>query len=140
MILMGCEGMGPKQTGGTVIGGAGGALIGSLFGSGTGRLVGVGVGAVLGSLLGSYVGKQLDDQDLAYAQDNAVHTLNRGGAEAYTWRNPKTGRYGESIVISTSPDRSCRTLRTITYDNRSIEIGRETRTYCRGKGGNWMAA
>ncbi len=59
----GCANMGPKETAGTVIGGASGALIGSQFGGGEGRIVTTAIGAVAGSYLGSSVGKQLDEKD-----------------------------------------------------------------------------
>jgi len=61
--LSGCAGMGPKQTGGTLIGAAGGALIGTQFGGGSGQLIGTAIGATAGAIGGGYVGKQLDDDD-----------------------------------------------------------------------------
>lgn len=139
IVLVGCEGMGPKQTAGTVIGGAGGALIGSTIGGGSGRVVATGVGAVLGALFGSYVGQQLDDRDRILAHDNAVVVLDRAPvAQSHTWRNSRTGRYGESTIISTNADGSCRTMRTITYNRRGVEIARETQTYCRNPAGTWV--
>lgn len=63
VVLSGCAGMGPKQTGGTLIGAAGGALIGSQFGGGSGQLIGTAIGATAGAIGGGYVGKQLDDDD-----------------------------------------------------------------------------
>lgn len=55
-LLSGCAGMGPDQTGGTILGAGGGALLGSEFG-GTGGAV---IGAAAGALGGNYIGKELD--------------------------------------------------------------------------------
>lgn len=55
--------MGPKETGGTVIGGVGGAIIGSQVGGGAGRLVGVAIGTLAGALIGQEVGRSLDKAD-----------------------------------------------------------------------------
>ncbi len=62
-FLAGCQSMGPKETGGTLIGAVGGGLIGSQIGGGTGQLVGVGLGTLGGGLLGNYIGKNMDDND-----------------------------------------------------------------------------
>lgn len=68
-FLAGCQTMGPKETGGTLIGAVGGGLVGSAFGSGTGKVVAVGVGAIGGGLLGNYIGKNMDDGDKTH-----IHT------------------------------------------------------------------
>lgn len=62
-FLAGCQSMGPKETGGTLIGAVGGGLIGSQIGGGTGQLVGVGLGTLGGAALGNYIGKNMDDSD-----------------------------------------------------------------------------
>ena len=62
-FLAGCQSMGPKETGGTLIGAIGGGLIGSQIGGGTGQLVGVGLGTLGGAALGNYIGKNMDDSD-----------------------------------------------------------------------------
>lgn len=63
VLISGCSNMGPDETAGTLIGGAGGALIGSQFGRGTGQLVGTGVGAVVGAYVGNSVGKNMDQKN-----------------------------------------------------------------------------
>ena len=56
MALTGCAStMGPKESGGTLIGGATGAVLGAQVGHGTGRLVGVAVGTLAGALIGHRV-------------------------------------------------------------------------------------
>tara|TARA_R110002095_G_scaffold151786_1_gene131362 strand:+ start:346 stop:579 length:234 start_codon:yes stop_codon:yes gene_type:complete len=62
-FLAGCQSIGPKETGGTLIGAVGGGLIGSQIGGGTGQLVGVGLGTLGGAALGNYIGKNMDDND-----------------------------------------------------------------------------
>jgi surface antigen len=63
-LFIGCSSTGgPKQTTGTLVGGAAGALIGSQFGSGSGRILGTAIGTLGGALVGGEVGKHLDDQD-----------------------------------------------------------------------------
>lgn len=140
VLLMGCEGMGTKQTIGTVGGGAVGALIGSQIGGGSGRVVATGVGAVLGALAGGAIGKQMDERDQLLAQQNANQALEYAPDNTTkTWKNPNTGRYGKSTVLNTY-ERSgepCRTLTTVTYDPNGAEIGREKRTYCRSRHGEW---
>lgn len=140
LLITGCEGLGPKQTAGTLIGGAGGALLGSTIGGGRGRLLAIGAGAVLGSLFGGYVGSQLDDRDRMLAQQNAGSTLeySRDGTSS-SWRNPNTGYSGTSTVAntSTSGNQPCRLLTTVTYDPNGKAIGSEKQRYCRDSRGQW---
>ena len=141
LILTGCENMKPGQTLGSLAGGAGGALIGSQIGHGKGRLLATGVGAVVGSLIGGAVGSQMDQKDRSLAQENASQTLEYAPNNSVnTWKNPNTGRYGQSSVVNTNyrGQEPCRTLTTVTYDYNGVEIGQETRTYCRDRFGHWV--
>lgn len=140
LLLMGCEHMGPKQTIGTIGGGAAGALIGSQIGGGSGRVVATGVGAVLGSMAGGAIGRQLDERDRMLSRETADRTLESAPDQTTnTWRNPNTGNHGRSTVGHTYQrgQEPCRTLTTVTYDHNGAEIGSEKRTYCRDRYGHW---
>jgi len=62
LMLSGCvtNGMGPNQTGGTLIGAAAGGLVGSQFGSGDGRLVATAAGTLFGAAVGGSIGQNMD--------------------------------------------------------------------------------
>ncbi len=62
-LLSGCASMGPKQTGGTLLGTAAGAGIGAAIAGGSARLGGALIGGVGGALLGTIIGKSMDDSD-----------------------------------------------------------------------------
>ncbi|PLX73453.1 MAG: hypothetical protein C0614_12875, partial [Desulfuromonas sp.] len=67
LILAGCApSMGPKETGGAIVGAGTGALIGSQIGSGSGQLVAVAIGTLAGAILGQEAGKSLDRADQLY--------------------------------------------------------------------------
>lgn len=108
LLLSGCagsgfDGMGPKQTGGVVLGGVGGAVAGGLLGSQMGRrgsstqTIATGAGAVLGLLLGgtigSSVGQSLDNADRAALQQNTMMILqpNAPIGRPIQWQNPNNG-------------------------------------------------
>ena len=102
LLLSGCAGQGPKQTGGGILGGIGGALIGSQFGGGTGKLVGVAIGALAGSYLGGSIGHQLDQKDKQIAQDNMNSSLeNAPDNQVRAWRNPNNNHSGNFQVTRT---------------------------------------
>lgn len=61
LVLTGCASqMGPKETGGTLLGAGTGALLGSQIGSGRGSLVAVAIGTLAGTLVGQGIGQSLD--------------------------------------------------------------------------------
>jgi surface antigen len=140
MVLVGCAGMGPKQTAGTVIGGGLGGVAGSQIGSGSGRIVGASVGTLLGAMFGGYVGQQMDQTDEMMAKRNAQNVL-ENGRDGYSreWVNPNTARWGDSTVLNTrsGPGGPCRTLSSVAYDDFGNVMGREQVLYCRQANGTW---
>jgi surface antigen len=142
LVLVGCAGMGPKQTAGTVIGGGLGGLAGSTIGHGSGQVAAAAAGALLGSMLGGFVGQQMDQSDELMARRNAQRVLDMdaNGASG-SWRNPNTAWSGESTVISTDrTNGNCRMLHSVTFDDFGEEVGRERVLYCRGANGQWAPA
>jgi surface antigen len=94
--VFGCDAEGGKQEGGAVIG----AIIGGVIGNqvakgerGAGTVIGAGVGAAIGSSLGCKM--QEEDQRRA---EVALEEALRTGRPA-SWRNPKSGAYGEIRVL-----------------------------------------
>ena len=64
LALTACtQNLGPKQTGGTLLGAGLGGLAGAQIGSGTGQLAATAAGALLGAAAGSEVGVSLDRAD-----------------------------------------------------------------------------
>lgn len=140
LSLAACETMGgPKQTGGTLLGGIGGAALGSQFGGGSGKVVAVAAGTLLGALIGSEVGRSLDKADLEYA--------NRANAQATTapigapirWNNPQSGNSGVVTPVRDGTDSAtgayCREFQ------QTVTIGGKTEqaygTACRQPDGTW---
>ncbi len=100
--MVGCTNMGPKETGGRLLGGAAGALIGSQFGKGTGRLVGVAIGTLAGSYIGGGLGYRMDAQDRAMAQRAMINTLESAPDNSSRgWKNPNNGHSGQVKVTRT---------------------------------------
>ena len=139
MSLAGCEGVGQKQAGGAVIGGAAGGLLGSQIGSGSGRLAATAAGALLGLLAGSEMGKSLDRVDQMHAAQTTQSALetNKAGT-ASTWTNPDTGHSGTVTPVRTyqTPEgQNCREFQ------QTVTIGGKTEsaygTACRQADGSW---
>src|SRR5512135_1876095 len=131
--------MGPKETGGTVIGGAGGAIIGSQIGGGTGRLVGVAVGTLAGALIGQEVGKSLDKADRQAMENTTQQALEYNATHhSSAWRNPDNGHSGTVMPTRTykEPDgQYCR-----EYTQTVMIEGEQHKAYgtaCRRPDGNW---
>lgn len=140
LSLAACEGMGgPKQTGGTLLGGIGGAAIGSQFGKGTGRVVGVAAGTLLGALLGSEVGRSLDKADLEYANSANARAEAAPIGQPIHWNNPQTGNSGTVTPVRDGTDTAtgayCREFQ------QTVTIGGKTQqaygTACRQPDGTW---
>jgi surface antigen len=131
--------MGPKETGGTVVGGVGGAIIGSQVGGGTGQLVGVAIGTLAGALIGQEVGRSLDKADRV-AMENSTHQALEYNQSHHssTWRNPDNGHSGTTTPTRTykEPDgRYCR-----EYTQTVLIEGEQHKAYgtaCRRPDGNW---
>lgn len=140
LIATGCApAMGPKETGGTILGAAGGAAIGSQIGSGTGRIVAVAIGTLAGALIGQGVGQSLDRADQLMMERNAQYALENTRTNATTtWRNPDTGNYGAITPVETYQTTSGQYCREYT---QAVVIGGEKQqaygTACRQPDGTW---
>ncbi len=139
LAVAGCSGMGPKETGGTVIGGASGAVIGSQFGHGSGRLFGVAVGTLAGALIGGEIGRSLDAADRAAMERSTQYALESAPVGQPTpWKNPDSGHYGSTTpkkTYRTAEGRYCR-----EYQQTVVIGGREEEAYgtaCRQPDGTW---
>ncbi len=140
LVVYGCQStMGPKETGGTVIGGIGGAIIGSQFGHGTGRVVGTAIGTLAGALIGQEVGRSLDRADQVAMENSAQQALeyNQSNHPAY-WRNPDSGHSGSITPTRTYREPGGRYCREYT---QTVMIGgQEHDAYgraCRRPDGSW---
>lgn len=140
LLLCGCEStMGPKETAGTFVGGAGGALIGSQFGGGKGRLLGVAVGTLAGALIGQEIGRSLDSADRREMERTAQSSLEYSrSAETAAWRNPDSGNSGTFTPTRTYRSDGGRYCRE--YRQTVVIGGREQEAYgtaCRRPDGAW---
>ncbi len=140
VILTACGSLGgPKQTGGTLLGGGLGALAGSQIGGGTGRLAAVAVGTLIGAFVGSEAGKSLDRADKLFANRTAQRSLERvPSGQSTTWRNPDNGHSGTFTPTRTFQATSggfCREFQqTVTVAG---EKQRAFGTACRQPDGSW---
>jgi surface antigen len=137
-LLGACQGTGPKQQAGTVVGAGLGALAGSQIGSGSGQLAAVAIGTLLGAYLGSSIGESLDAADQtrhnqAYNQAQTA-PLN----QPVVWNNPNNNTSGSVTATRDGTNSSgayCREFeQTITVDGKT-----ETRkgTACQQPDGSW---
>ncbi|MEQ9639412.1 MAG: RT0821/Lpp0805 family surface protein [Alphaproteobacteria bacterium] len=136
--LAACQ-SGPKQTGGTVLGGIAGGLLGSQVGGGKGKLIAVGAGALLGALVGSEVGKSLDNADRAAMQQSTQSTLETApSGTTSSWRNPDSGNYG---TITPQPAYQANDGQYCREFQQTVTVGgREESAYgtaCRQPDGTW---
>ncbi len=140
LLAAGCAtDMGPKETAGTVVGGAGGAIIGSQIGGGSGRILGAAVGTLAGVLIGQEIGRSLDRQDRMEMQRTAQYALeNNPTNRSSSWRNPDTGHYGDVTPVKTYRSREGRYCREYT---QTVSIGGEPQEAygraCRQPDGSW---
>jgi len=140
ITLYGCATtLGPKETAGTVVGGASGAIIGSQVGGGTGRLVGVAIGTLAGALIGQEIGRSLDKADRLAMENNAQRALEYNQARhSSTWRNPDSGHSGTFTPTRTYREPEGRYCREYT---QTVMIGGEQHkaygTACRRPDGTW---
>ncbi len=138
LLVTGCES--PKQTIGTLGGGAIGALAGSAIGKGRGNVVATAVGAVAGALIGGYAGGQLDKADRERAERTAQMALEgtKTGQMAQ-WNNPDTGNRGTITPIRTFQAQGgqyCREYTQVIYVG-----GKKQEAYgtaCRQPDGAWQ--
>jgi len=140
MVASGCAStMGPKEAGGTAIGGIGGAIIGSQVGGGTGRLVGVAVGTLAGALIGQEIGRSLDRQDRLAMENTAQEALEyKPTNQSSTWRNPDSGHSGTVTPTRTYREPQGRYCRE--YTQTVMIDGQQQTAYgtaCRRPDGTW---
>lgn len=128
-------GMGPKQTGGAVLGAIGGGLLGSQIGGGSGQLIATGVGTLIGAAIGNSVGQSLDRADQAYLGNASYQAFESGRPQQ--WNNPQSGNYG---YVNPGPTYQtggghCREYEQTIYIDGRPERG--TGTACRQADGSW---
>ncbi|MBE0599391.1 MAG: hypothetical protein IH614_19290 [Desulfuromonadales bacterium] len=131
--------MGPKETGGTLLGAGTGALIGSQIGGGRGTMVAVAVGTLAGALIGQGVGQSLDRADRLAMERNAQYALeNTRTQTATTWVNPDSGNHGSILPVETYQTRTGDYCREYV---QTVVIGGERQqaygTACRQPDGTW---
>ncbi len=139
LALAGCQGTGPKQGAGTVLGGIAGGLLGSQVGGGKGKLIAVGAGALLGALVGSEIGKSLDNADRAAMQQSTQTSLETApSGTTSSWRNPDSGNYG---TITPQPAYQSASGEYCREFQQTVTVGgREESAYgtaCRQPDGTW---
>jgi surface antigen len=128
--VIGCASGGPKQAGGTLIGGATGALIGSQFGKGSGQLVGVAIGTLAGSQIGAAIGKSMDDKDRELSAQSALNSLEyQPDNRPVIWRNPNNNHSGIFVATRTQQVNTNKVCRD--YVQTVIIDGEETKVYGR---------
>ena len=139
-LLVGCQGVGPKETGGTLIGAGAGALVGSQIGGGKGQLAATAIGALLGGLAGGSVGRTLDAVDRQHLQTATQRTLESAPTgQPGSWHNPDTGHSGTVVpqapYYPTPGGEPCREFQqTVTIGGRTEQAyGRA----CRQGDGSW---
>lgn len=134
----GIGGMGPKQTGGALVGAAAGGLIGNQFGSGSGKAAATLLGVLIGGYAGSSIGQSMDNIDRQYAAQASYNALQSG--QPMQWNNPQTGHYGMVQPGPMYPSNGgyCREYhQTVYIDGRPQTM---TGTACQDQQGNWYAA
>ncbi|MEC7490264.1 MAG: RT0821/Lpp0805 family surface protein [Pseudomonadota bacterium] len=140
VALASCQGQGPKQSGGTLIGAAAGGLLGSKFGSGKGKLVGTAIGVLSGAWLGGEIGKSLDQADRALMRKTSQHSMEKSkDGNTAKWNNPNNGNKGSvtpTKTYQTVSGQYCREYQqTVTVGGRTQEA---YGTACRRVDGTWQ--
>ena len=132
---------GPKQTAGTLLGGAGGGLLGASLGknaAGDRGFVYTAVGTLLGAVIGNSIGQSLDAADQQYATSTANNALEYyPSGTAAAWRNPDSGNYGTTTPIRTyaTDGADCRDYETTIYVDGRPQTARGSA--CRQGDGTW---
>jgi surface antigen len=139
LSVAGCEGVGEKQAGGAVLGGAAGGLIGAQFGGGAGAVAATAAGALLGLFAGSEAGKSLDRADQLHAAETTQAALdgNQAGT-ASTWIDPDSIHSGTVTPLrsyKTPQGQYCREFQqTVTIEGKTEQA---YGTACRQSDGTW---
>jgi surface antigen len=134
--LAGCAAPGgPRETGGTVIGGVLGGALGSQVGGGSGRTVATVIGALIGANIGANVGRSMDTTDrMRTAQ--AFETAPTG--QPTQWVNPDT-RNQYQVTPTRTYERGGAPCRE--YTMQVMVGGRPDTAYgtaCRQPDGSWQ--
>lgn len=139
IALAACEGTGPKQGIGGLLGAGAGAVAGAQVGSGRGQLAATAIGALLGAGFGSEIGKSLDRADQLAMQQSMNTSLERGpSGQRSEWRNPDSGHSGTYTPQPAyqANGRTCREFQ------QTVNIGgKEESAYgtaCRQPDGSWQ--
>jgi surface antigen len=139
LVLAGCQGQGPKQSGGTLVGAAAGGLLGAQFGKGTGKLIGTAIGVLGGAWLGGEVGKSLDNADKAAMSQTSQYAMEKTKAgHTSSWSNPDSGNKGSVTPTKTYQSASGQYCREY---QQTVTVGGKTEeaygTACRQPDGTW---
>lgn len=133
------QGSGPKQTGGTLLGGLAGGILGAQVGKGDGRLVATGIGALAGALVGSSIGQTLDSYDKQLMEKSSRQALEFSPTgSSVEWNNPDSGHSGSFTPTKTYKNSDNQYCREYTQD--VIVGGERQKAYgraCRQPDGNW---
>ena len=138
IVLAACQGTGPKQQLGSLIGAVAGGVAGSQFGKGDGRLAAVGIGTLVGAAIGGEVGSSLDKADRLHAARAEQHALEHApSGTPIAWSNPDTG-HGGTVTAAPAVQRGNTVCREYTH---TIVIGAEQHRAvgraCRQPDGTW---
>ena len=142
LAAAGCDGQGPKQLGGTLIGAAAGGVLGAQAGKGRGKLVTTALGTLAGAWLGSEVGKSLDRADrLAMSRTTQKALEKTKSGQTSSWKNPDSGNSGTVTPRKTYQRASGQHCREY---QQTITVGGKTEqaygTACRQPDGTWKIA
>lgn len=139
-LLAGCApGIGPKESGGALLGAGTGALLGAQLGHGHGRMLAIAAGTLAGAMIGQDIGRSLDRVDRLEMAETFQNGLeNNRSQETSSWHNPDNDHSGTMTPL--------RTYRTAQRDYcreylQTVVIGgKENRAYgtaCRESDGSW---
>lgn len=112
------NGVGSKESAGTLGGAVLGGLAGAQFGKGKGQLIAVGIGTLAGAYFGSEIGKSLDKADMMYMERAEQQAYQSPIGETITWSNPESGNSGSVTPTRdgyADSGRYCREFKQIIY-------------------------
>lgn len=139
-MVTGCtDGMGTKQTFGTLGGAATGAVIGSQFGKGDGRVAATAIGTLLGAFAGSEIGASLDRADQAAASQAMNQAYVAPVGQTIRWNNPQSGNNG--AITTTRDGYSSAGSYCREYQQTITVGGRQQTAYgtaCQNQDGTWQ--
>ena len=143
LVVSGCaSNLGPKETGGTLLGAGTGALIGSQIGHGRGTMVGVAIGTLAGAMIGQGIGRSLDRADQLAMEHKTQETLETARTDqTATWINPDTGHSGTITPVKTYQTEAGQYCREY---QQTVRVGGTRQqaygTACRQPDGTWAIA